>query len=137
MARRNLRGMRYVEGPPQATTTGVGKDYNGYRIFHAARTGLIERIENDGETRRPSEAEAERFRKDLSAAASRDKEVRAYLSRFPGLRHCGMQELAGMKPEPEGMAGKPEGDGQVSPLAGGEGGTRPEAATGEGRQTAR
>ncbi len=134
MARRNLRGMRYVEGPPQATTSGVGKDYRGYRIFHSLRTGLIERVENDGATGPASEAERVQFRKDLTAAASRDKGVRDYLSRFPGLRHEGASELDALKVEPDAIAAA---EGSVSPLAGGKGGTQQEAATEEGRRTAR
>ncbi len=137
MARRNRGGMRYIESEPKATTSGIGKDYRNFRIFHSVRSGMIERIENDGAAGPASAAEIEQFRRDLGVAAARDKEIRGYLARFPALRDRMADETGGMKPEPEGIAAAPEGARPVSPSAGGTGEKLPEAAQGERPQTAR
>ena len=112
MVRNSHQAGRYKECPPDITGTGAGKNYDGFRIFHTRKSGLIEHILADGSIRPASTEERERFVTDLTAASHKDDKVRGYLDKFRGLR------LEGYKPEPEltpsagGTEARQEAEGQ-------------------------
>ncbi len=96
--RREEDRMGYRDSEPDVTSTGIGKTYNGYRMFHS-RKGLLEHISSsDGALRPATGEETARFRKDLARAAARDSKVARYLRDFPELREDGQAETAGPKP---------------------------------------
>ncbi len=90
---------RYHEAAPDVTATGIGKCYRRSRVFFARKKGELELIEDDYSIRAPTPQEAERFRKDLTAAAAVDRKVARFLEEFPELvfRDAG--------PKAEGPAG--------------------------------
>lgn len=90
---------RFKEAEPQATESGIGKNYDGFRMFHSRRTGKVDFINDDYSEREPTPGELERFRKDLQSAALRDRKVASYLSDFPDL---GRKESKG-EPQAEGI----------------------------------
>jgi hypothetical protein len=94
---------KYKEKEPDLTSTGLGKNYKGFRIFHERKTDRIERIGDDYTLSAPGEGELARFRQDLAAAARKSAAIAAYIRQFASLRMQG--EAEGLKPEPEGMAG--------------------------------
>ena len=78
--------MNYREKTPNITSTGAGKNYDGHRIFHTIRTGLIEYIYNDGTTRYATAEETARFKNDLTAAAAENPKVSWYLEKHPSMK---------------------------------------------------
>ncbi|MFN7991499.1 MAG: hypothetical protein U0R44_05055 [Candidatus Micrarchaeia archaeon] len=101
MAKKSAGLVRFREAEPDVTTTGIGKNYRGYRIFHTRKNGRFEFIENDGGTRNVSHEEREQFRKDLTAAARKDQKVASYLREFPQLGRAPAAEAEQFKAEPE------------------------------------
>ena len=79
-------GGRYKESPPDVTSTGIGKNYPGCRIFHWKSDGKTELIDQDYSKRDPNPDELARFRRDLTAAAISMPEVEQYLAQYPELR---------------------------------------------------
>ncbi|MEW6034983.1 MAG: hypothetical protein AB1529_00080 [Candidatus Micrarchaeota archaeon] len=78
--------MGYRDSEPDVTSTGIGKTYDGFRMFHS-RKGLLEHISSsDGALRAATDEEAAQFRKDLARAAAKDSKVAKYLGEFPELR---------------------------------------------------
>ncbi len=101
MAKRGGGRCRFHEAEPDVSASGIGKNYNGHRIFHARRTRLTEYIFSDGTTVIASKADSDKFRHDLSEAAKKDTKVADYLKLFPELRIGAAGEVSGFKPEPE------------------------------------
>jgi hypothetical protein len=78
---------KYLESEPDLTNTGVGKNYDGFRIFHSRKRGDMEYIGRDYSLRPPNEAELKQFRKDLATAALNNPKIARYLEEFPALCH--------------------------------------------------
>jgi hypothetical protein len=64
---------------PDRFGSGIGKNYDGYRIAFVEDEGFY-RIENDGKEIPATPTEVFRFRADLSEAAKTDDEIRKYTS---------------------------------------------------------
>lgn len=106
--------MRYKEAEPDITTSGIGRNYKGFRIFHTIKTDDVEYIANDGAIRPATADEVDQFRKDLASAARKNAEIGKYISKFPLLqaRENSAPDLkpelkpelkTELKPEPEGI----------------------------------
>lgn len=118
------RGFR--DSPPDVTDTGIGKNYNGHRLFHSRRTCVIEYILYDGSRRAPDPPDVETFKRDLTEAARNgDVKVRRYLREYRNLmakeNGAGLEQF---KAEPENI-----NDGGAVPISGTR--TRSEATPGE------
>jgi len=90
---------RYHEAAPDVSATGIGKCYSRFRMFFARKKGELELIQDDYSIRAPTPQEAERFRKDLTAAAMGDRKVARFLTEFPEL------VFGDAEPKAEGPAG--------------------------------
>jgi hypothetical protein len=104
MSRKSADGQKakYRESEPDVTGTGIGKNYDRYRIFHTRKKDEVEYIGNDYSLRAPTDAELAQFKKDLAEAAVKERKVARYLEEFP---HLGIQkEAERFKPEPEPIA---------------------------------
>lgn len=90
---------RYHEAAPDVTATGIGKCYSRFRMFFSRKNEALELIQDDYSIRLPTQAEAERFRKDLTGAAAGDRKVARFLEEFPVL------VFRDAEPKAEGPAG--------------------------------
>lgn len=97
-----LTKAKYKEAEPDVSSTGIGKNYKGYRIFHSRKKDTIEHIGNDYALREATAEELAAFRRDLAAAARKDPKVARYLAEFPALRT--RDEKEAFKPEPDTIA---------------------------------
>ena len=91
--------MRYKEEEPDITTSGIGKNYKGFRMFHSLKTDDVEYIANDGAIRPANANEVQQFRKDLANAARKNAEIGKYVSKSPLLQIH--EKVEPFKPEPE------------------------------------
>ncbi|HSB46817.1 MAG TPA: hypothetical protein VLD37_02300 [Candidatus Bilamarchaeum sp.] len=91
---------RYKEGSVEVKESGMGKDYDGFRMFHSRKKDEVTCINDDYSEREPTESELARFRKDAAEAARGDRRVGRYLEEFPKLKIRSESEALKMEPEP-------------------------------------
>jgi len=112
---KKIRPARYAGSEPDITTTGVGKNYDGYRMFYDIKEDKIKYIGNDYATRDPSASELMIFKMDLQIAARTNPNVARCLELYPKLRlDEPMVEGPAMLPpqtEPEGLPANKDGGG--------------------------
>lgn len=76
----------YHDAEPDVMETGIGKNYEGYRIFFSQKTQAIDYIGDNHDERPANPEEVDRFKKDLAAAAIANEGVRMYIEVHPVLR---------------------------------------------------
>ncbi len=76
---------RYCESEPDITSTGIGKNYNGYRIFYDSKTDTTVYIGEDYTRRDPNETEFLLFKMQLTESAGTNPAIAERLKLYPWL----------------------------------------------------
>jgi hypothetical protein len=99
--RRGPGSKGFVDREPEITSSGIGKDYLGFRMFHFKNGTAIEYIGKEYELRAPSQAEAQGFKRDLAIAAKNKPEIAQYIGQHPELKYDEPLEEGPMTQPPE------------------------------------